>query len=181
MPGSTYDYHKYNGRTNVKSSSFETRNDRYFYEKLARKRDVIGFLVANLSENPKLWIGDIFSDEAEVRYARFCRVCESLSYTMQTELCSFDVEFDELLRFIDGVHPPILKAYMNGRVSPEVLYAIDKLVHFTEYWRKYSWDPTVKRIIHRIGKLDGFVPIDEKRIREILVRIFPPEDPTSSK
>jgi hypothetical protein len=170
--GSTYDYHKYGGRLNVKASSFEARSDRYFYEKLARKRDVLSFCVANCSANPKCWVGDLFNDQAEEEYNRFMRVTESITYTLGREMGRYASGFDKLFKFEDGNHPVILNAYLAGQLSPEVLCVIDQLVGFTKHWEKYSWDPTVKQSIHRIQRLRGFVEYDREKVVLTLKKLF---------
>ncbi len=85
---SDYDYVKFEGRTTLKESSLEKRNDRRFFEKLAhrQKRDVHGFLVAQLSHDPRLWVGNLLGAEAEGRYMSWKRTQESLTYTFRSEL-----------------------------------------------------------------------------------------------
>lgn len=174
-PGSSYDFHKYRGRTNVKPSSFEGRNDRYFYEKLGRKRDVVGFLVANLSVNPKMWIGDLFSPEADDRYEQWCAITESITYNVAQQLGKIELAFNDLFIFKNGDHAPIIRMAMAGKVSPEVLAVLDSLLNFTKTWEKYSWDPTVRGVIHLTRKLKGFVPFDRAVISNTLKKIFSKE------
>lgn len=176
QPGSNYDFHKYKGKVNVKRSSFESRPDRFHYEKLARKRDPVGFLVANLSVNPKLWIGDLFVEEAEARYEYWCSVTESITYNLAQQLGRVsDRDFNSLFIFHDGQHPPILQMVAGGQVSAEVLAVMDSLLNFTRSWEKHAWDPTVRGAIHLTRKLRGFVPFDRETIRNTVVKLFSKE------
>ena len=56
---SNYDFHKYNGKINASVTSFETRKDKFFFYKLSKKTDAKNFILANLVENPNIWIGDM--------------------------------------------------------------------------------------------------------------------------
>ena len=59
----SYDFFKYNGKTNVSVTTFENRKDKYHFYKLSRrlaqKEDMINFIVAN---------GDVLTD---IRYGDF--------------------------------------------------------------------------------------------------------------
>ena len=61
----SYDYHKYNGRTRATVEAFYKRKDRFWFEKMCRKKtekEVEDFFVANFvscSDPETLWIGDL--------------------------------------------------------------------------------------------------------------------------
>jgi hypothetical protein len=61
----SYDFHKYNGKSNISVTSFENRKDKYHFYKLSRKfskkEDLIEFLVANFVERDGLWVGDLLT------------------------------------------------------------------------------------------------------------------------
>lgn len=59
----TYDYFKYNGKTRTSQKSFEKRNDKFFFQKLSKHNDILGFLVSNLIVNSKSWIKDLTYNE----------------------------------------------------------------------------------------------------------------------
>ena len=59
---SSYDYHKYNGKINASITSFETRKDKFFFYKLSKRSDAKDFILSNMVNNPKIWIGDMLSD-----------------------------------------------------------------------------------------------------------------------
>ena len=60
-----YDFFMYDGKVNAKESTYQARNDFYFFESLAKKLtpiEVKEYLLSNFvySENPsKVWIGEI--------------------------------------------------------------------------------------------------------------------------
>lgn len=180
-PESSYDFHKYCGKVNVRASSFETRGDRFWYEKLSKIRDPLGYMVANISKKPNLWVGDLLCSEAEQNYLEWCRVTESITYRTKQELSQFDpwLSFNDIFVMKDG-HPPALKSYLAGTMSAEVLAVLDRLVGFTRNWAKHSWDPTVKQAVHRIRKLGGFVEFDPESVKSAVKKIFATQRENSS-
>lgn len=172
--GSTYDFHKYCGKVNVKPSSFETRGDRFWYEKLSKIRDPLTFMVANVSIKPNLWVGDLMCEEANENYVRWCKVTESITYHVGQQLSQFDsrASFNSVFVFDGTGHPPALKAMLDGSLSPEVLAVLDQLIGFTRHWDKHSWDPTVKGTVHLIRKLRGFIQFDPDAIKREVKKIF---------
>ena len=63
----SYDFFKYNGKVTAKVESYETHKSKYVFYKLSKKDDPLNYLVANLSHDPKMWIGDMFDNEGEQR------------------------------------------------------------------------------------------------------------------
>ncbi len=78
----TYDFFKYNGKTNHSVQSFENRKDKYHFYKLSRKytnKDaLIDFLVANFLEDDKTWVGKLLEEDADIRYRNRQKVIQSL-------------------------------------------------------------------------------------------------------
>ena len=48
----SYDFHKYNGKVKANFETFRTRNDAYFFAKLANKPDYENMILANMVVNP---------------------------------------------------------------------------------------------------------------------------------
>jgi hypothetical protein len=78
----SYDYFKYNGKTNVTVTAFENRKDKYHFYKLSRKytnkEDLINFIVANLIEDEKSWVGALLQEEADMNFRKRQKVIQSL-------------------------------------------------------------------------------------------------------
>ena len=66
-----YDYFKYCGKTNASKDAFNKRKDRYFFERMSRKKndeEIRHYFLANFVEcgDPDaLWIGDIIRNGNE--------------------------------------------------------------------------------------------------------------------
>jgi len=182
---SDYDYVKFEGRTTLKESSLEKRNDRRFFEKLAhrQKRDVHGFLVAQLSHDPRLWVGNLLGAEAEGRYMSWKRTQESLTYTFRSELNllkqSHDT-FDELIICEPsqdggpgGQHPALLKHWLAGDISLETTSIIAKLTKFNRHWNhNLSGDPIWEDVKYRVLKYHALFPWDENAMKTYVVQTF---------
>ena len=91
----SYDYFKYNGKSNVSVTSFENRKDKYHFYKLSRKypnkEEMINFIVANFVEDDKSWVGNLLSEDAAQNYRKRQKVIQSLSYTFENDCNSLIV------------------------------------------------------------------------------------------
>ena len=174
-PGSGYDYVKYNGKTSGSQMSFEVRKDKVFFMKMSKHPDVMGFLVANLSSDPKSWIGKLpYSKEAEQIYLDREKRLQSLSYTLVQELAKVEsVTFNEMFISLKNEHPPILKSFMKGHVSLESLVALDQLCHFTRSWQKrIGSDMIVQDVIEKITKIAPFTIYDKVAVTNTLIKKY---------
>jgi hypothetical protein len=175
-PGSDYNFIKYNGKTSASVMSYENRKDKMFYLKLAKHRDAQGFLVANFAKNHKSWIGQLaYSAEAEAVYVDREKRLLSMAYTTAQEAsdAADGQDFNTLLTSVDGVHPPLLQAYIREDVSLETLIALDEIVKFTNSWTKtIGWDPVVSQVIEKIAKTKAFTPFDAVSVKNAVMKKF---------
>ena len=84
----SYDYHKYNGRTRATVETFYKRKDRFWFEKMCRKKtekEVEDFFVANFvscRDQQTLWSGDLMK-KGDHQYRALCRKVRSLCCVLQ--------------------------------------------------------------------------------------------------
>ena len=173
----SYDYHKYSGKVSASAKSFDSRRDRYHFEKLAKKRDPFGFLLANLLIDPKVWVGELTTnDNAEAVYRGWSKRNQSLSYTFKEELGKLSniyPTFDEMFRAGDGRHPPLLREYLRQQISLETLVILVHLSSCYNYWnRKMDFDPVWKETSLKIRKYQPFMKYDPSKLRKIVIDIF---------
>ena len=77
----SYDYHKYNGKVKVNETSYETRRDKYFFMKLAKKKDIENYLLAQFVEGGKdFYVGNINASQPDEVYMSWKKRQESLTY-----------------------------------------------------------------------------------------------------
>ena len=123
-----YDYFRYSGKVRTNIESFNKRRDRYFFEKLSRKKtesEVINYFVSNFiqsSDPSKMWVGELKTNGDE-NYLNWKTRTQSLSYRFKQELNSLTekVHLYEALFSENGSHPRIIKQYLGGKVSIETL------------------------------------------------------------
>jgi hypothetical protein len=171
----SYDFHKYGGKVNASVKSFESRRDRYQFEKLARLRDPTSFILANIIHNKDVWVGDLVSnDEAERRYKDWARRTQSLSYCFKTELDGLCPKFDENFEIgSDGRHPPLLQKYLGGHISLETLIILAHMTNCFGRWnRALSSDPVWKDVAKKMIKYQPFMKYDLSKMKSYVLDKF---------
>ena len=172
-------FNVFENRGNVKGSreAFEARNDRYIFEKLARKfgndRDIIQFFVSNFAYGNESAI--YAGQEADDNLAEWNRRKQSITKIFIDDLASLltYVEINKLptssiFDFNFNEYPAALKLFLGGKISIETLVIVNELDHIVEHWLDNS---SVQHIwgneLLRIKKLIGFVKYDKEKLRKI--------------
>ena len=172
-----YDYHKYCGKSRATVQSFYKRKDRFWFEKLARNKsdqEVIDFFVSNFitcTDPSKLWIGEMIR-EGESRYMDWKKRNQSLSYIFkeETEKLFSNQKVDDIFDCSKG-HPPVLKNFLSGNISPETMVICDRIFLFGNNFDKQLNDPVWETVSMRIKKYSPFLHIDVFRYKKILKEI----------
>jgi hypothetical protein len=173
-----YDYHKYCGKSRATVQSFYKRKDRFWFEKLSRNKgdkEVVDFFVSNFvacTDPSKLWIGEMMR-EGEGRYEAWKKRIQSLSYIFKEETQSLfeNQRVDDIFDCSKG-HPPILKKFLSGKISPETLVIYDKIFLFGKDFDRKLQDPVWETVSKRIKKYSSFLNIDVLRYRKLLKEII---------
>tara|TARA_B100001057_G_C22661957_1_gene876282 strand:- start:272 stop:865 length:594 start_codon:yes stop_codon:yes gene_type:complete len=169
-----YDYFKYGGKSRASATSFNNRKDRYFFERMSRKKSdeqIVQYFISNFisTEDPsKVWIGEIIKN-GETNFQDWQKRNQSLAYVFGDEIervfkgSSFDSYFDS-----SGQHPKILKEYLKGEVSIETLVILDRILGYAERFDKKILDPIWGAVSLKIKKYKPFLNIDVSRYKKIL-------------
>ena len=169
-----YDYFKYGGKSRASATSFNNRKDRYFFERMSRKKSdeqIVQYFISNFisTEDPsKVWIGEIIKNE-ETNFQDWQKRNQSLAYVFGDEIervfkgSSFDSYFDS-----SGQHPKILKEYLKGELSIETLVILDRILGYVERIDKKILDPIWGAVSLKIKKYKPFLNIDVSRYKKIL-------------
>ena len=169
----------FTNRGSVKGTreAFNARNDRYIFEKLARKfssdRDIIQFFVANFAYGNETAI--YAGQEADDNLAEWTKRKQSITKIFVDDLASLltYVEINKLptssiFDFNNNEYPAALKLFLGNKLSIESLVIINELDHIVEHWLD---NPSVQYIWNneflRIKKLSGFVKYDKEKLRKI--------------
>ena len=176
----SYDFHKYNGKSNISVTLFENRKDKYHFYKLSRKfskkEDLIEFLVANFVERDGLWVGDLLTEDAEVNYRSRQKILQSLSYEFTDDLSKLFNGIDdpnEVIKVIDGDYPVLLTYTLQKETKIETLCILNSILGFLPMWDKKITDtirwPNLKR---KIVKYTAFLPKDVVKYKLILKKVI---------
>lgn len=170
----SYNYFKYNGKSNLKYDSFVKRKDKIFFQKLAKHEDIANFLIANFSINNKLWIKDLaYSEEAETVYKQWLKRQSSLSYILKQELSKLDDNFDNNFIVEDNSHPKLLKLYLSKDITLETLCILLEMTGAMKQWnKKLQYDPIWDEIKMKVEKYIPFIKYDKERIKKICLDYY---------
>lgn len=166
-----FDFHKYSGKTRVSGRSFETRKDRYQFEKLAKRysRDeIVEFFLSQVLAN-RSWVGDMLGEEAQADHLARMKRVQALQYQVKTEMntlwegCKDDpICFNNLFQHETGTHPKIFRMVMEKRISPETFLVLNDLLGFTKHWQM-DGDPIWEEVGIPILRYAPFLHLDTRR------------------
>ena len=172
-------FNVFENRGNVRGTreAFNARNDRYIFEKLAKRfkedKDIIQFYVANFAygHDTAIYAGQ----EADDNYNIWLKRKQSISQifiddlaTILTYIETNKLKYNAIFEFTDSEYPVALKLFVGGKISIETLRIIDDVYPIIDTWEintsiKYIWQDELRRI----KKLTGFVKYDKIKLNKI--------------
>ena len=169
-----YDYVKYGGKSRASIVSFNKRKDRYFFERMSRKKsdeEITQYFISNFisSEDPsKVWIGEII-ENGETNFKEWQKRNQSLSYIFSNEIEGVFSGGDFDSYFISNrQHPKILKEYLKKNISIETLVILDMILGFGKEFDKKLVDPIWSTVSLKMKKYRSFLNISVPRYKKIL-------------
>lgn len=165
----TYDYHKYNGKVKGSFESFQTRKDAFFFHKLSQNPNRHLLLLANIVNNPNMWVGDLFEQTAEDVYLAWKKRIDGLTYQFQQDLKLLDDDYKSNFIVREGQHPKLMSLFLQRKVSLETFTIITNLSNVLTYWDENVVDKVVagdKILLSR--KYFPFLEIDRKKFSSII-------------
>jgi len=178
---SEYDFSKYKGGVTTSFKRFESRRDRYFFEKLLKKytkAEIIQFFVANFAEDEDLWIGDlVLNMESELRYIDWKKRIQSLTYVFSEDidnviefLNSRDMKFDDLFQVKANEHPILFRFLLEEMISLETFIILNEILNFFDQFdRDIDEDYVWSAWKDRCNNYNTFMNFDIKKFKKILV------------
>jgi len=171
----TYDYFRYNGKTRASTKTYEARKDKYFFEKLGRKRNVEEFILANIVEQgPTVWVGDLASEQqAEDNYRAWVKRQQSMTYMFTDEVSKLELPYDQNIIVTDGQHPPLLKHVIQHTISVETMIILNELSPFFRHWNKKIEDQVIwPSIYQKCKKYKAFLKYDKDKLKQVVINKF---------
>ena len=172
----SYDYFKYNGKSNISIEAFENRKDKYHFYKLSRqneKDDYIEFLVSNFLLKENLWAGDLLQEEAVIAYKQRMATLQSLGYKFQSDCQKLkdSVESPNDLLKTDGDYPKLLIMTLQKDIHLETLVIMNSIMNFLPMWDKKISD-TIRypEFSVKVKKYTPFLHFDKEKFKNIIMK-----------
>ncbi len=169
-----YDIVKYQGKIKSLDKSFEQKNDKSYYHKLAKlynQADLMDLCVSNMYENADLWVGDLLSDKSKHIYLQYKSVTESISYHFKQDIDFLSSQEETLKELFlpTGSYPKIINHLFWGNIKPQTVCILNNYLKFIPRIDKaldhdIVWETTSKRL----KKLSPFIVFDEVKIKGII-------------
>ena len=171
----SYDYIKYNGKTNVTKTTFSTRKDKYSFYRLSRKfglTELKDYYVANFLVSDVQWVGDIIGPDSEEIYKKWQKRIQSLTYTFENDIIKLlDRVNDpnELLMVKKNQFPLLMQCAQQGDIAIETLIILDDIMNFFPMWQKEIYDDIVwPNFKMKCQKYKAFLHYDKEKYKQIL-------------
>jgi hypothetical protein len=174
----SYDYFKYNGKTNTSKESFLTNKNKYSFYKLSRKYSLDecrSFFVANFLVNDSKWVGELLTEEAEEIHTEWKKRNQSLFYRFEsdTQYLLDNCETSVIIKTVNGSFPVLLMEIMRKKVALETLVIMNNLMNFLPMWEKKIDDDIVWPVWQRrIKKYTPFVVYDKMKYKNKLKELY---------
>lgn len=166
----SYDYFRYKGKIRAKEETFDKRNDRYSFFKLAKHSDPESVILANLVDGASDYIGTIVSSKGNDVYLAWLKRRERFSYQFKAELRKIEGSLVDSLKVKNGQHPALLKMVSRKSISLETMIVLDDLSGCFDLWNTTIDDPVIWPDIYRkCKKYAGFLQYDRKKMKELLL------------
>jgi len=174
---SSYDFFKYNGKTNVSKDSFMKNKAKYQFYKLSRKyslEQLRNFFLANFIYGDSTWVGEMLGPEGDKAYSKWQKTNQSLTYVFENDIIRLvgNDAPEQMLIVNDGQHPKLLREVMSGTIAIETMVILNDIMNFFPMWnRKISDDIIWPNWRLKCEKYAPFVTYDKVKFKNILKEI----------
>ena len=178
-----FDFFQYDGKVNAKEETYQSRNDFYFFETVARKftdQEIKEYMLASFVEakDPtKVWIGDI-KRTGKDQWMVWAKRQQSLAYVVEQDLnavvehlASTKTSFNSVFETVGGA-PPLLKLYIKQRINLETLIILDMILGFMSRWDRKMSDPLWEKLSFKIKKYKSFLSINTMKYKLLMKKVF---------
>ena len=168
----SYDYVKYNGKTNVSKQSFSIRKDKFTFYRLSRKYsldELRNYYISNFIVQHVNWVGDITGPDNEENYKKWQKRIQSLTYQFESDIIHVLDNHNNIFKVESGNYPKLLVETMHGKVAIETLVILNDLLNFFPMWEKKISDDIVwPELKTKCEKYKPFLFYDKNKMKNIL-------------
>lgn len=171
---------KYNvfNNSNVRGTrdAFNSRNDRYIFEKLARRfetdYDLIQYFASNMAYGN---LSVVYSNlDAEANYVLWLKRKESITKHFSDDISKLMLHLEKekkdlssLLTYSHDQFPDLFKLFLGDHISVETMVILDDHFNYLQQWKQFAnllWEDECRRI----EKTKGFVKYDKAKILTLI-------------
>lgn len=165
----SYNYFKYGGKVKATRATYEKRNDKLFFARLAKHRDPKGLLISAFIKRKDVWIGDIMNTEYEQNYLAWKRVQDSLFYTFKNDIEALPCTLYASVVVPAGQHPLLLRRVLSQQTRIETMIALNMVMRFVPVWNSCINDPLIwPDLRNTCLKYKPFLQFDKAKLQEYL-------------
>jgi hypothetical protein len=173
----SFDVFKNRGTVKGTREAFNARNDKYMFDKLARKfpvdKDLIQFFVANFAYGNDAAVYSY--EEAETNLLEWNRRKQSITKIFSDDCSKIIMDAyknkhkeDAIFNLTNKSYSSILKLFLGGQISLETVRILDDLNPMVESWKNNTsmvllWENELRRI----EKSKGFVKYDVDKVSKV--------------
>ena len=177
-----FDFFQYDGKVKASEKKYQERTDFYFFETMARKltdQEVKEYLLAGFiaSDDPtKVWIGDI-KRSGKDWWLAWQKQRQSEHYLVDQDLDRLVQHLEEtgdsFVDLFEAVgHPPLLRQYIQRRISLDTLIIMDMVLGFMKQWDKKYRDPLWETLSFKVRKYRPFLSINKTKYVKLMKEKF---------
>jgi hypothetical protein len=160
------------GKLRASKDAYNRRNDRLFFEKLAKAYDpelLRDFYVSNFLED-KQYVTDLLDDSATNNFIRYQSRRQALTYNVAKDIDTVLSNGScEAFRTHNDQYPGVLILYLQRRISIESLVIMNDFIKFANKFDKYyDGDVIWPKISMKIDKYRPFLKYDKDKMKHIL-------------
>lgn len=168
-----YDFHKYHGKVKASFENFRTRNDAYFFAKLARKDDYENLLLSNMIVNPGCYVRDIIDNSGYDVYIQWKKKIDSLGHVFKSDLGHLKDTYADNFISKDGQHPYIGTLLLQNKITIETFTILSHISNIYTHWDDKVVDKIVfGNLMLKSKKYKPFLKYDDKKFRKIIKDYF---------
>lgn len=169
---SKYDFFQMHGKLRATKESYNRRNDKLFFEKLAKMYDaelLRDFYVSNILED-KQYVTDLLDDSATNNFIRYQSRRQALTYNVSKDIDTVLSNGScEAFKTHNDEYPGVLILYLQRRISIESLIIMNDFIQFKDKFDKYyDGDVIWPKVSLKIQKYKPFLKYDRERMKLIL-------------